>query len=499
MTQVRDRTHKTTSDGLRTGDQYLAALDDGRHVVINGEVVRRVTAHPAFEGVSRSIAGLYDRIAQDPDTFTYPVPSTNGRAFCGHMIPRSREDLTRRRIALTKAAETSYGLIGRGPEHVAGFFAGFASTPGVFAVEGAADGRQFDQHVTDFQARMRDESLYVSYTIVPPQVDRSKTASQQGEEHHPVKVVAERDGGIVLRGAQMLGTGAALSDWLFLTCIVPLKPGDEDFAISVVMPIAVAGLRLYCRRPYAVGQPSVFDYPLSTRFDESDALVVLRDVFVPWEHVFVYRDLKRVRAQFFEAPAHILGNNQAQTRLAVKTKMLLGLAHRIAEANGLLAMPPVVAQLGELASTVSLVEGMLLASEHAAVTRPNGVVTPNPRFLYGTMGLQARLYPEMVQMVRELAGGGPVQVPSSVQDYANPDAAEDIRRHYVSSEMKSEDRVKLFKLAWEMIGSEFAGRHQLYEMFYAGAPHVAKTYAFLNYGFDEARALVADCLDGYGM
>src|SRR5207247_2036064 len=98
------------------------------------------------------------------------------------------------------------------------------------------------------------------------------------------------------RGAQMLGTAAALADYLFLSCIHPLSPGDEDYAISLVVPVNAAGLRLYARRGYAVGQPSLFDYPLSTRFDESDALVVFRDVFVPWEQVFVYRDVELTRA-----------------------------------------------------------------------------------------------------------------------------------------------------------------------------------------------------------
>src|SRR5205085_3076961 len=138
------------------------------------------------------------------------------------------------------------------------------------------------------QAKIRDEHLYVSYTIIQPQIDRSKTASEQAESHLAAGVLKEVDGGIIIRGAQMLGTAAAVSDYLFLSCIQPLRPGDEDYAISLVVPINAPGLRLYARRSYAMGQPSVYDYPLSTRFDETDSLVVFHDVFVPWEQVFVY-------------------------------------------------------------------------------------------------------------------------------------------------------------------------------------------------------------------
>src|SRR5262249_6428077 len=162
-------------------------------------------------------------------------------------------------------------------------------------------------------------------------------------------------------------------------------------------------------------------------FDETDSLVVFRDVFVPWEQVFVYRDVALARAQFFETPAHILGNHQAQVRLVSKTKFLAGLAARIARVNGIEGLPPVQAQLGELAALAAVVEGMVLASEAAAVRGAGGVVHPHPRFLYGAMALQSQLYPKMVQILRELAGGGLLQLPSSAREFANPDTAADIR------------------------------------------------------------------------
>jgi 4-hydroxyphenylacetate 3-monooxygenase len=480
---------------VRSGAEYLASLRDGRQVVIDGQVVRDVTAHPAFAGVCRTIAGLYDRIAAERDTLTYESPTDGRPAFIAHRVPRSADELKRRRVGLARTAEITYGMVGRGPEHVASFLAGFASAPEVFARGGAA----FAANVERFHARARDEHLYVTYTIIPPQIDRSRTAGSQAEPHLAAGVYRERDGGIVIRGAQMLGTATAVSDYLFLSCIQPLKESDVDQAISLVLPVAAPGLRVYVRRGYAAGQPSVYDYPLSTRFDETDALVVFDDVFVPWEDVFVYRDVALVRAQFFETPAHVLGNHQAQVRLVTKTKFLAGLALRIARANGVDALPPVQTQLGELAALAAVVEGMVLASETAAAPDVRGHVLPHRRFLYGAMGLQAQLYPRMVHLVRELAGGGLVQLPSSVHEFTNPETAADIRRFIQSPGLKAEERVKLFKLAWEIVGSEFAGRHQQYEMFYAGAPFVARTYAYTNYDFTEALALVQHCLEGYDL
>jgi 4-hydroxyphenylacetate 3-monooxygenase len=478
---------------MRTGAQYLESLKDGREAVIGGEIVKDITRHPAFSGICQTVAQLYDFKAAHPDEMAFTSPATGNPVCLSHLIPRSVEDLKRRRIALTRAAELTYGLLGRSPDHVASFIAAFASGPEVFAKSGI----RFAENVRRFHEKIRDEHLYVSYTIIPPQVDRSKTAHELQESHIPAGVLKETGSGIVIRGAQMLGTAAILSDYLFLSCIQPLRPGDEDYAISLVLPVNSPGLRLYARRSYAAGQSSVYDYPLSTRFDESDALAVFHDVFVPWENVFVYRDIATTRAQWFETPAHVLGNSQAQIRLTTKTKFLAGIARKVASTNGTDKIPSVAGDLGELASLASVVEGMVLAAESTAIQNTNGVVYPNPQFLYGAMGLQSQLYPRMVQILRELCGGGVLQVPSSAAEFKNPDMARDIQRYIQSPGVQAEERVKLFKLAWEMIGSEFAGRHQQYEIFYAGAPFVVKNHSFLNYNYQEAVDLVDRCLKNY--
>jgi 4-hydroxyphenylacetate 3-monooxygenase len=474
---------------MRSGRSYLDSLHDDRCIYIDGERIRGVSGHAAFRGISRTIAGLYDHAA-DP---------SNGMAPEGvnriYQIPRSQEDLRARREAITSWARLTNGLVGRGPEHVAGFLAGFAGAPEVF---GRAD-RRFAENVTRFHRAAAEQDLFVTYVIVPPQVDRSKTAQGWEEKFLQVGVVDERDGGIVVRGSQMLGTSSAVSDYLFVSCIVPLKAGDEAYANSFVLPIGTKGLKFYCRPPYALHKSSVYDYPLSTRFDETDALVVFDDVFVPWENVFVYRNVDQLRAQFFETAAHALGNTQAQIRLSVKMKFIIGLARKIAAATQSDTFPGVQEKLGELASLAAVVEGMVLAAEASCSIDKHGVARPHPRFLYGAMGLQSELYPRAIQILRELAGGGVVQVPSSYKDLLTPETRADLQKYLRAAGITAEERIKLFKLAWDIVGTEFAGRHQQYEMFYAGAPHVAKGYAYRNYGYDEAVDRVHAFLNGYSL
>ena len=482
----------------RTGAQYIAALRDGRTVYVNGERVADVTEHPAFRRAVQSVAHLYDLAAspEHRDTMTFPSPATGEPVNKCFLIPRTMEDLTARRAAHRLWADATFGFLGRSPDHVPGFITGFAMRPDLFARQG----QRFGDNVVRYHAWLRDRDLYAAYVIIPPHIDRSRPAHQQEDPHLYAGVVEERSDGIVVSGAQMLGTGGAIADEMFMSCIVPLVPGDENYALSFAVPVASPGLRLIVRRPYAESAPSVFDYPLSSRFDETDALVVFDRVFVPWERVFVYRDVPLTRAQFYETPAHVLGNFQAQVRFTSKAQFLAGIALRIAESIGVDRTPQTQTMLGELASYCAMASGLVLAAETACVQDPRGFVYPNATYLYANNWLQATYHETMLTYVRELAGGGLLQVPSSYKDYLNPEIAADLERFVRSPGLKSVERTKLYKLAWDLVGSEFAGRHQQYELFYAGArAQTTAVRAYRAFDFAAARAMVDRCLAGYDL
>ncbi|HZS02500.1 MAG TPA: 4-hydroxyphenylacetate 3-hydroxylase N-terminal domain-containing protein [Chloroflexota bacterium] len=481
----------------RSGAEYLAGLRNDRAVYLNGERVGDVTTHPAFAEAARSVAALYD-LAHDPANravMTFPSPRDGRPVNKSWLVPRTRDDLTARRVAIKRTADRSYGLLGRSPDHVASFFAGFAGALDFFA----RGGQQFADNLARFYAKACDEDLYLSYAIVQPSIDRAKPAHQQPEPYLYAGVAGERDGGIVLRGAQMLATGGPISDWVLVTVILPLRPGDEDYAFSVVVPLDAPGLKLYCRRPYAIGPTSVFDYPLSTRFDEMDALVVLDDVFVPWEHVFVYKNLELTAGQFGVTSAHVLGNTQAHIRSWAKLQFLAGLVRRIAERGGTLARPDVLANLGDLATRVSLVEGLIMAAEAQAAPDPFGVMRPCDAYLYASQVLQQAMYPEIMMQVRGLMGGSVIQLPSAAQDLLAPETAADVNRYVRWPAAGGEERVKLLKLLWDLVGSEFGSRHLQYEMFYAGEPNAIKGREYRSFDWAAAERLVDHCLQSYDL
>jgi len=477
---------------MRTGADYLISLNDGRRVFVDGEAVNDVTVHPAFREAARSIAALYD-IAADPgnrERMTFVSPKTGAPVHRAWQIPRSAADLRMRRLFSETWAEATFGLMGRAPDHVAGFFAGYAATPKFFASAGE---RKFADNLVAFYEFMRDNHVYCSYAIVPPQIDRSKPAHQQSDPTLYAGVVKERDDGIVIKGAQQLATGAAISDYIHLSCIQPLAPGDENYANCLAVPVNTEGVKLYPRKPFA-GAGSPADYPLSTRFDESDSYVIFDNVFVPWERVFIYRNVELSRDQWRKTPSHLYGNHQAQTRYVTKLRFMAGLAQRMNEMTGNAANPAVTVMMGELASLVSIFEAMLFAHE-AMGTVEDGVFWPSRTAYYAANSMQSEFNGRMLEMIREMAGSAFITLPSSEADFANPDIAADLERYMRSGKADAKSRVALMRIVWDFLGSEFGSRHAQYEKFYGGPSFVAKQHLYRYFDWKRAGALVDKALN----
>ncbi|MFT7599958.1 MAG: 4-hydroxyphenylacetate 3-monooxygenase [Acidimicrobiales bacterium] len=457
---------------IRSPASYRADLDDGRQVYLDGAVVN-VTSHPAFAGSLDTMSRLVARSTDD--RLRHTDAAVGADVAWWWSTPRSIEDLAARRRASELLAEETCGFVGRGPDHVASFFAGFVGNTAPF---GPAAG-----NVLDFWKHASVNDSYVSYVIIPPSIDRARAAA--GGEPSQVRVVDETPQEIVVNGAHILGTGTALSDWLFVSCIPPLRPGQEDHAISFVVPVSTEGLRIHCRKPYSAAS-SVFDAPFSSRFDETDAVVMFDNVIVPREQVFICRDIAATAAQFHDTAAHTLGNLQAQIRLMVKMRFLVGLAQRIVDVSGAASSASALDAVAELAAHAASVEAHVLAAEHGASLDANGVLVPDKRFLYSTMSRQAEIYPRALHLLRELTSSQVIDLPSSVAALDHIDLVD----HASSPGVGNEERVKLYRLAWDVIGSEFASRHHQYEMFYAGAPAVAKAHTRRTWRLEEAESLL---------
>ena len=477
---------------MRRGADYVTSLRDGRAIFLDGKRVDDVTTHPAFAEPIRRVAERYDAAATSRAT-TCVDPRSGRDIGAMWLIPRSAEDLGRRRAVHRFWAEGSYGLMGRTPDHVASVLTAFAGWRHLFDRAGQAYG----DNVVRFYEKARDEDLYVAYAIVPPQIDRSTPAHQHREPFLHPGVVKETDGGIVIRGAHAIATSVTMADWLYVSYITPLAPGDVDYAISLVVPVNAEGLRLLPRRPYATLATSVYDYPLSTRYDEVDTTVVFDDVLVPWEHVFVYKNVELVTAQFHESPAHVTANFQSLVRFGVKLELLAGLVAKLAEVQGSDADPATQATLGgDIAAYCAAFDGLTKAAELFPLIS-EGYARPHPQYVYAGMSLQRRLIVDMYRTVRELAGGAFQAVPSSEASFVSPETSASTERYYQSAAAGARERIKLIKLVWDFIGTEYGGRQLQYEMFYSAAQPVVNRRLYRAYDWRAAKGTVDRLMGEY--
>ena len=479
---------------IKTGDQHAASLRDGRAVYLDGALVDDVTSHPAYRNAVRSICGLYD-FQSDPqhaDLMTYAAAGSGDRTSRIWQLPRSYGDLVARRRALEAWSELHAGFLGRSPDHVASTVAGM-----YMGLETFADyDRGRAAALADYYRFARDHDLYLTYVIINPQADRSKAAHQQGSEHLTAAVVDEDAGGLTVHGAKMLATGAIMANEILVTSIQPLQPGDENYAVSFAVPLATPGLKVLSRKSYEQSAGSVFDNPFAARFDENDAVIYFDNVRVPWERVFVDRDIAMCQKQFHATPAHIYQNYQAQIRLRVKLRFLVGVARRIAEINGTLGFPQVRDTLGALAAEVGMVAAMVEAMEVRGGMAGEYYV-PHRHTLYAAQVITQKLYGRVIASLRELAGGGLIMQPSSVRDFGNPELAALIEATQQSPAADARSKVKFYRLAWDVIGSEYASRQEQYELLYAGAPFVTRAHSFRTFDWDGATGLVDHMLDSY--
>jgi 4-hydroxyphenylacetate 3-monooxygenase len=482
---------------IKTGSQHIATLKDGRQVFINGEVAGDVTEHAAFKRTIGTVGTLYEfqSRAENLDLMTFEVPDAGGhRANRIWQLPRNYQDLIQRRKALEAWTELHSGFLGRAPDHVASCLAGMYMGIDVF--------RNYDnaraQALADYFRFARDNDLYLTYAILNPQVDRSKAAGEQHDPFLTAGVVDQDSAGLTIRGAKMLATGSIMANEVFVTCIQPLRPGDEHYAVSFAIPMNAKGLKILSRKSYEESATSIFDNPLASRFDENDAILYFDDVKVEWARVFVNQDIAMCQKQFHATPAHVYQNYQSQIRLMVKMRFLVGIARRIAETNGIIGFPQVHEMLGSLAAQNTMVDALVHAMEIKGSMRGEYFI-PDGHTLYSAQVLTQQLYAQVITALRELAGGGLIMLPSSARDFANAEMRNLIDRTQQSPVCSSEGRVKFFKLAWDAVGSEFASRHTQYEMFYAGASFVTKGHSFRTFDWDRCTGLVDRMLDGYSL
>jgi 4-hydroxyphenylacetate 3-monooxygenase len=486
-----------SSTGLLDGPRYLETLCDGRAVYIYGERVSDVATHPAFRNACRSIARLYDALHDPKQREALTAIDAFGQRTHKFFKPsHNAQELMEAREAINIWSRLSYGFMGRTPDYKAAFMASMAANPDFYA--------PFEGSATAWYRKYSSQCLFLNHVLINPPVDRNRPVHEVEDVF--VHVVKERDDGIVVSGAKMLATGSALTNATFVaqnSAVTLDKDKARDFAIVFIAPMDSPGAKLICRPSYEINAHSPFDHPLSSRFDENDAVMIFDNVFVPWENLLVYRDPEKVNAFYPESRFVNRFTLQAGARLTVKLEMMAGLFAKAIATNGTDAFRGVQAAFGEILAWRHLMRAITTAMCLDPEPAPGGTVAPKAEYAATSRLFASECWPTVRRIFEKQLAGSLLVAPSSYKDLKNEELRPLIDKYYRGSSGTAEERVKLFKLIWDAIGTEFGARHELYEINYSGNHEQVRMdvvkFSQRNKLVEEFTAMAESCMAEYDL
>lgn len=482
-----------------TGEEYIESLRDGREIWLYGDKVADVTTHPAFRNAIRMTARLYDSLHDPSRHEVLTAPTDTGSKGFTHPFfrtPRSTQDLIADRDAIAEWARMTYGWLGRSPDYKAAFLGTLGANADFY--------EPFADNARRWYAESQEKVLYWNHAIINPPVDRDRQPDEVRDIF--VHVEEERDDGLIVSGAKVVATGSAITHFNFIAHYgLPIK--KKEFALVCTVPMGTPGMKLICRHSYAMNADvmgSPFDYPLSSRFDENDTIFILDRVKIPWENVFIYGDPEKA-STFFPGSGFLHRFTfHGCTRLAVKLDFLAGLLMKGVEATGTKDFRGIQTRVGEVIAWRNMFWAITDAMANCPDEWIDGAVLPHLDYGLAYRWFMTLGYPRVREIIMQDLGSGLIYLNSNAKDFEVPEIRPYLDQYVRGSNgVDAVERVKLMKLIWDSVGSEFGGRHELYERNYSGNHESVRAevlFAAQNSGLADAmKGFAEQCMAEYDL
>ena len=450
--------------GARRGEQVIQRLkEQPPEIWHRGAKIADITTEPGFANGVKSLAELYDVQWADPAVMLF-ADEHGEQIGRSHLIARTADDVRSIGDMMLRWSEHTFGMMGRSPDYLNRAMAGYAGGADFLATQDP----KFAENARRYHVLLSHEDLCLTHTLIHPQANRALPVSQQADPFLGARIKVETDAGIVIKGARMLAT-LPISDEIMVFPSTLLRAVDEDapYAYGFAIPNNTPGLKFICRETVDYGR-NHYDHPLGSRFEELDAVVVFDDVFVPWERVFLYRDVKVCNDAYAATGAIVNMSHQVVCKDIAKTEFILGLASLMVEAIGVEKIQHIHEKIAEVWVNLEAMKAFRRAAEADCALNAYGVMMPAWDPLDAARNLYPRLYPRMVEIIQQLGASGLVAMPTWA-DVHGP-LAEDVLRYYQSARLEAAERIPLFRLAWDTAVSAFGSRQVLYERFFFGDP-----------------------------
>lgn len=479
-----DMTLTDTGKGIRTGAQYLSGLQDDREVWTRGARVADVTAEPGMDRGAATLASFLDK-QHDPeiiDKVTY-VDDDGDRCGLAFKIPNSVQDIADRGKAYYEWATWSNGMFGRTPDYKNASVMSFAAATD-FLAQGTKGQADFAKNMVDYYDYVRKNDKVLTHTLVNPAVSHQQASQGKFSGEVALHVVKETDAGIIVNGARLLATLGPFADEIEVFPSTVLRASDDNipFAFAFAIPIATPGLKLLCRDSYDHGK-STFDAPLSSRYEEMDAVVIFENVLVPWERIFMYGQPELCNQAFGATHAIVHMAHQVAASKLAKSEFIVGLMCSIAKATGRDKDLHTKSLISEVMMMAESVRAFLFSAELQAEKNEYGTYMPLRRPLDTSRNLFPKMYPRMVEIL-QLIGSSSLMATPAEGDFSNAMAA-DVQQYFQVANLESRDRVALYRLAHDVAVSGFGNRQALYERFFFGPPVLMQSAYYDLYNKDE--------------
>ena len=474
---------------IRTGQEYLASLRDGREVYINGTRVKDVSTHPMFKPLVDIRARIYDMQHDDKTKDLMTVEQDGEINAVGNALPKTPDDWHKKRAAVDAVLDEMGGVVTRvGDETVGEMWSLFDGQDVLNEVD-----PQFSANIKNHINQVLTRDPFHVSANTDPKGDRSKPPQEQDPDML-LRAVRETDAGIIVRGAKY-ETAAAYANQAFTKPTIANWGSDKlsDYAVGFICDLSAPNLKFICRTGFAGAggkcpRADARDYPLSAKFDEVDSLVIFDDVLIPWENVLFYRHT--AAAAYIRATLHRYSAFAFVQRTLKQADLMIGAALFNVRQTGLEKQQAVQEKLSALAVWRESINAHLTAAIALAQPSPGGLLMPHQSLLYTGRVVAISQLPAMMHLARELCGGQICVTP----DAASFDAAETkkwLDKYYgINDEWAAEDRRKLLAFARDLLNSDYAGHRLTFQLFAQSPPfaHLAAVYRNFNWG--EPLALV---------
>ncbi|MGP4068924.1 4-hydroxyphenylacetate 3-monooxygenase, oxygenase component [Halobacillus sp. B29] len=447
-----------------SGDEYKERVDRiNAEVWMDGEqVAGRISSHPAFKGVIQTQGELYDLQLHPGHTeeLTFTSDTTGNKIGTSYLIPKTKEDLEKRRKMIQCWARHSGGLLGRSPDYMNTVLASFAASADLLKGEANC----YPDRLLTIYEEAREQDLTFTHTFVNPQTNRGKLAFLD-EDVTNARIVRRTKAGLIIQGAKLLATQGGMTDQIIVFSAPGVQESAHAYGFSI--PSNTKGLKYICRESFSHDHSS-YNSPLSSKFDEMDTVVIFDDVLVPWERVFLHDNI-RAADNFYKKGKFVpFTIHQIISRQIVKLEFLLGIAHQIVATINIGEYQHVQAKVVEIVKGLESLKALLHYSECQAEIDNNGTMVPSVQPLYVAINQTQELYPRLIEIIQLLGASGLMTIPH--EETFDSSVGEELNHYLRAGDWKGKDRVALFRLAWDLTMSSFGSRQTLYERFFFGDP-----------------------------